>query len=601
MNDESPLPVPVGSALSARAVPLAAVILFSLLVLPGIRWGLPSELRNTLTFGPDRSNWCAPDVPPEEADEPWRYYPNSLEGGPARTGVAPRSAYNPIRSHHPDEYVFFKSLSGMRPSQLKLSPGFFGWPALQIYVVGAALKAAAFLGAVELVPEADFYFRDPDAMARLYVVGRLVTWAFGVGCIILIWLAARNLFGEAGGAAAAMLTAVTPLLAVNSRYLTADVPMLFWICATLLASTYILQGGGLRAYLAAGVCLGLAAGTRYQGGASAFVILAAHLSREPTPAASEKEPAEGGAFGNIARRLAARNLWLAAGISVLIFLATNPYILLEWSRFRLEFLGELRGSRNPASLAALTVLFVESGWGILYSVAAAGAVLLAFARSDRRARFVLLAFGLPTVVLWLGKPAMVRYLFPLAPLPPLICAWAFAEVHRRGVELGRCGSRLAAPLLLCAVLAYTLFQSVGQTALYFRPESDTRTRAGVWIAGHVPAGSSVGVLSEPWQFELPALDKQRYRVMIVSPSLQVLAESAPEYVVASDLQFPPVAVRGPLNAEEAAFRDEVMHGGESYSVAARFESWPPGRKALLRRGPHDMRYANPVIVVVKRK
>jgi len=595
MKGDTSLPRPASSALSAPGVPLAAAILFSLLVLPGIRWGLPSELRNTLTLGPDRSTWRAPDVPPEELAEPWIYHPNYLEGGRERTGTAPRSAYNPIRSYHPDEYVFFKSLSGMRPSELKLSPGFFGWPAFHIYLVGAALKAASFLGFVELVPEADFYFANPDALARMYIVGRLVTWAFGAGCIVLIWLAGRKLFGEGGGAAAAVLMAVTPVFTINARYLTADVPMLFWLCAVLLASTYILQGAGRRTYIAAGACLGLAAATRYQGGAGAFVILAAHLLR------TQDDASNGGSRKGFLRRMASLNLWLAAGISVAVFLATNPYIIIEWGEFQREFSEEIRSSRNPASLIVLTAMFAESGWGILYVLATAGAVLLALARPNRRASFVLVALGIPAVVLWLGKPAMVRYLLPVAPLPALMCGSAFAEVHRRGVELGRRASRLAAPLLLCAVLGYTLFQSVGHAALYFRPESDTRTRAGVWIAENVPAGSSIGVLSEPWQFDLPPLDKERYRVMIVSPSLAELAERRPEYFVSSDLQFPPVAVRGPLNAEEAAFRDEVMRGGRLYTVAARFESWPPGRRALLRAGPHDMRYANPVMTVVKRK
>ena len=214
-----------------------------------------------------------------EKESPWEYYPNNLSGGRASGPATPRSAFNPLRSYHPDEYVFLKSLSAMRPSQLKLFPGFFGWPALQFYVSGVALKVSSWFGAVTLVRDMDFYFQHPEQTARLYEVGRIVTLLFAAGCILVVWRAAGRLFGPAGGVAAALLLAVTPLFTINARYWTADVPMLFWISLALLFSTHILAGGGRRWYVLAGIALGLAAATRYQGAAAAFLIAAAHWMR----------------------------------------------------------------------------------------------------------------------------------------------------------------------------------------------------------------------------------------------------------------------------------------------------------------------------------
>jgi len=581
----------------AWACLVPAVGLVLVLVVPGLKWGLPSEERNRLALGENRDLWHAPEQGPDEAADPWSFYPNYLRGGRERTGRLPRSAFNPIRSYHPDEYVILKSLSGMRPARLELFHGFFGWPAFHFYVVGATLKGAAFFGAAQLVPETDYYFRNPVQMARLYRIGRVVTLLFAIGCVVALWRCAGNLFGWEGGAAAALLLAVTPLFAINAHYLTADVAMLFWICLTLFASTRILRGGGRRWYVWAGVFLGLAAGTRYQGGLAAFLIAFAHLLREPKEDAEVRNIRVG--WKTTLRDLGSKKLWLAAGVSVLIFLAVNPYVVLKPGQFCSEFLGELRGSRNPSSGLVSAALFVESGLGILLAVATLGALWMALARRDRGAVFVVLGFGVPAVLLWAGRPVMVRYMMPVLPLPVLLVAWAFAVVQRRGVTLGKLHKRLAAPILFSVVFLFTAHQSLAYCALFAAPGSDTRTRAGEWITRNVPPGATVGVASEPWQFELPPLDKTRLNVMIVAQDMAQLSQRAPAYFVSSDLQFPPVAVRGPLTPGEKAFKREVFEGRGRYRVVARFEAWPPGRRKLLSRGPHDMRYVNPVIVVAK--
>ena len=205
---------------------LAAIVF---LVVPGLRWGLPSETRNRLELGADRESWQAPELREDEASDPWSAYPNALPNAPERTGSQPRSAFNPIRSYHPDEYAIFKGLRGMEPSRLRFFHGFFGWPAFHFYVVGGALQASAKVGIVKLAPDLNFYFANPDEMGRMYVVGRVVTLLMALGCIVVVWRAATRLFGRGGGAAAAVLLAVTPLFAINAHYMTADVPMLFWI------------------------------------------------------------------------------------------------------------------------------------------------------------------------------------------------------------------------------------------------------------------------------------------------------------------------------------------------------------------------------------
>ncbi len=591
-------PEPAGGRLGLLVSMVAALLITLFLALPGLQWGLPSRTRNRLSLGRDPSKWHAPEGISQELDDPWEAYPNYVPGGRPRTGSQPPSAFNVIRSYHPDEYAILKSLSGMRPRKLKLFHGFYGWPAFHFYVVGAALQVSSLFGWVHLVRDLDFYFRNPEEMARLYMVGRIVTLLFGAGCIVVLTRAAARLFGWEAGAAAGMLLAVTPLFAINAHYMTTDVPMLFWMTLTFLASVHIFRGGGRRWYVLGGVFLGIAAATRYQGGLAAFLLLSAHLfaPREDSSRQQDAQQKWDGLFS----RFGENNLWLAALVSVLVFFAFNPYILASPDKFWAEFSGELQSARSPISPMVMTGLILESALGVMFAAAVVGALAMALVRKERAVNFVLFGFGVPLLILCLARPAMVRYLMPVAPLPVLLVAWAFLRIHRKGVERRKRRTMLTAPVLLGVVLLATGIQSFGFCRLFSDPEADTRTRAGEWIANNIPKGATIGVVSEPWQFELPALNPDRFRLVVVDQDPQALAEVRPEFFVSSDLQFPPIAIRGPLSASEEGFWNEVHEGAGQYLVARRFEAWPAGRRLFLEHGPHDMRYPNPVIVISRR-
>ena len=227
----------------------------------------------------------------------------------------------------------------------------------------------------------------------------------------------------------------------------------------------------------------------------------------------------------------------------------------------------------------------------------------AWYRPDHLALAALAAASLGAAVLAARRAPTYRLALlwaPVALLPALLSAWAFATFLQRGFELGKRRTKCAAPLLLGVLFLATALQSWNYCALFVRPEADTRTQAGEWIAENIPDGATIGVVSEPWQFELPPLNGGRFKIVIVAQDPEALAKAAPDYFVTSDLQFPPVAVRGPLTTDERQFRAEVFEGGSAYKVRKHFEAWPYSQALALRHGPHDMRYANPVIVVAQR-
>jgi hypothetical protein len=91
-------------------------------------------------------------------------------------------------------------------------------------------------------------------------------------------------------------------------------------------------------------------------------------------------------------------------------------------------------------------------------------------------------------------------------------------------------------------------------------------------------------------------------MIILRPSVEGarLMPEEPEFIVTSDLQFPPVGLGDPLSGPERAFWLIMREGDSRYSVAQKFEAWPAGQREVLACGPHDLRYANPTIFVVRR-
>ena len=587
--------VGLGVALAAVVAPWAV----------GLRWGLPSAERNALYFRDGIQGEDIPEVP--RGPDTWRLYPNSLPGV-ERRGAAPRSAFNPLRSYHPDEYVLLKGLRHMQPERLDFFPGFFAWPPLHFCHVGAALAASWGVGYVDLAPEkhtAAFAYAHPDALGRTYVVGRCVTLLFALVAVGAMYAIGNRLYAPPAGLICALFLAVTPAFSYHAGFMTADVPMLAWALLATLCAVLAMQDGRLRWYLLAGACVGLAAATRYKGVLCALTVIAAHALGH----------AEG--HRKLCDRLFDRRLWLSGLTALVVFVLLNPYLvgvllvssfdepvrecILEGQLLN-EFRGELRGSVWPtATRLGAVKATLGSGLGPPMALIALVGIAFMLVRNVVVARyredlFILTAFLPVALLLFAGRPAMVRYWFPALPLATLAAGLIGTElVIARPAQKNRL-------LLACGVLtimlvaALTWIQAMSYALL--RAQPDVRTRAGQWLATCVQDGERIGVLEDPWQFRMPPLEMQAWPVVVTGMDADRLRESRPEWFVFSDYHLPPLAIRGPLNAEERAFWRELRRGG-LYVRAATFKRRPTfcGLRIAPSIAPHDMRYLNPRIYV----
>ena len=236
----------------------------------GISWGLPSRRVDAYLFGrhpvwtgrdivqlagpDDNSPGRAADVsarPIERGDQPIELNTNDQE----RARIVRRYR---LMSYQPDEFVTFKSLSGMKPSRGDLDPKMYKYGGLWIYPVGALLKLAGAAGLVHIDPDQAYYLDRPEAFGRFYVVARIYSALWGLVGIVAVFALVRRITGDIPAAAVAGVCFTLMPVVVNAAHeakphLAGAVLMLL---AVIVAARFVEGKGHGSAILAAILCGG---------------------------------------------------------------------------------------------------------------------------------------------------------------------------------------------------------------------------------------------------------------------------------------------------------------------------------------------------------
>jgi hypothetical protein len=340
------------------------------------------------------------------------------------------------------------------------------YPSLLIYV--DAIVIATWEGVGELTGRyegrEDFVAREWPGLH--YRLGRIVSACFGVLSVPATFFLARAVSAStAGGLFAALAVATNYLHVRDSHFATVDVAMTFFATLCLIFAIEASADDRMKTWVAAGLCAGLAASTKYNGALVFLSLVAAALARARA--------------GDLARRLAA-----AAAAAVVAYALTSPYTLLRW-RSTLRSLGTTREllygpAGEPALLTHLrTTLPIGFGWPVCL------AALLGLATCLRRRHvpgLVVLAFAVPLFAS-ASSVTMVfpRYLVPL--VPPLA---VFAAEGALAVARGSRGLALALALLAAAPGAWGSAQFDRLAA-----RADTRLLAAAWAETHLPRNAHV--------------------------------------------------------------------------------------------------------------
>jgi 4-amino-4-deoxy-L-arabinose transferase-like glycosyltransferase len=529
--------------------------------------------------------------------------------------------------YHPDEPLLAIAALQIDFAALQLSPRFFSYGSLPIYLDRLAFDVAGRVGWAHSLATPGV--KPAELVGDVIRVSRWVTVLMGVLTVWALGVLGARLYGQRTGLLAALLLALTPLHAAQGHYCTVDVPAALWTTFCLLLCAGVMRAPDRATLALAGLCAGLAASTRYNAG----VVLAAPLV---TLAATWRRPewyASDRAAAAIYTPLAA----LGA------FLLTTPGILIDSGRFWHDFLFELQHSETghglvfvntpPAWIYHLT-RSLPDGLGVPLTLAVIAGVVWAAVRHTKEdgllLGFVLVFF----LVIGGAQLKFARYLMPVLPALLLLAARLLVggEGEVRGMNDrpdrahaldSRGGAGVSAAVRLIAwawiILAAGCY-SVAMVKVFARP--DPRDQAAGWVQQALRPGERVGLGGPPWFYTPPLVaDLGCANVLkricggtppawIVAPGrdqealpVETLAQARPKYVVVSEFEyFDPLRLRNELGRTDAmTLLIDTLH--RRYRLVRTFRNRPSlGPIRWFTGGPpvHDLLYPMPDIRLYQR-
>ena len=365
--------------------------------------------------------------------------------------------------------IAMRSLRALRPSDY-MKPPFHTYfnHVLVVWPIDGVMKIAQ-------VPKE----RMKISNSAKLIGSRLVTIALYLGTIALAYSFSRRSYGRFSAAIIAFAFATSAGFVANAHFLTADMPLLFWMLAAFWAVHWLVSAPTTRNYAIAGFLIGIATATKYNGLAVGIAFLVAHFF------ATKGE--------SFRRMILSRQLGIGLGMVLLGFYFGCPTAPYEPKRFWNDFIynytvtprysGQPDRANHLAALGRIPEIVGIPG-AILIAVLAILSCILVLKRrdlSDAATRgFALSSAVFLLYILKIGTfpRTETRYVLPAVPFLILMIGPALQTFERRKWILA-----LFVPVLIYNCICSYL---VGK-----RFNNDPRLEAQLWMVKNVPQGSVV--------------------------------------------------------------------------------------------------------------
>jgi Dolichyl-phosphate-mannose-protein mannosyltransferase len=452
---------------------------------------------------------------------------------------------------------------------------------LYLFVTGGIGKPA------EVYP---YGLSDPEtALTVLTLIANGVSVLMGVGIVILIYLMARDLFGQRGACFSALIIAFSPAFIYYSHTANVDTPSLFWCALGLFAFTRLVQGKLQRCnYVLLGFAVGMAMATKEQVYGVfillPFQILALHILRQQPSRLSMRE---------VMHALFNRNILSGLGSCILTFVLAS-HLIFNWDgnllrlNWRLYGIHPKWGENYPYSPLEVSGIFdrwQQNFWLLwdsmnpfLFSASVIGVVYFVF--KERWARYFLV-------------PLLSYIVFAMSMFPFLRARFVMEAVLVLALFGGRCldgawswGSQR--PKGFVAVLTllwvYSFFYGFNVNYLMMR---DARYKAEAWIQANVPAGVRVETYSPPTYLPRLSHNINSYQVPFTDETFLTLPERSPDYLLLTSAHY----VQFKEHTVEKQLLARLLRGDLGYQPIGNFQTKP-----LL--GPNLIPGLSPEIIIL---
>jgi hypothetical protein len=355
------------------------------------------------------------------------------------------------------------------------NPKAFNYPSLFYYLqVPGQIAVEAISGTLQrftLQSMGNGYTPQPVA----FLVARATTACIGVGVVIGTMLLAREISSSRWTILlVGALAAFNPLLIVHSRMITPDVTAAFFVVFALIAAVRIVKVASMTNYIFGGVMTGLAASSKYNAGLVGISMAASHF---------------------LNYRLSTSCLYrliLSGIVSIVIFLLTSPFVILDFHHASAAILSEIHHYQTghagyEGHALTVNLVWIWEMFGL--------PVLLIFLSAFHPARIRIIPISIFALAYFtLLAVQVVRFDRNLMPLIPALIVQIGVgfELVRLLLERWMVQSRLRTVLMIaltCAVFSPGLAEAISETTSNY--SVDPRRDARAWVIEHAAPGSSI--------------------------------------------------------------------------------------------------------------
>lgn len=307
-----------------------------------------------------------------------------------------------------------------------LDPQWFGHPGSTVIYPVAALSAIWYELANHLPPFAHSMGGIGTEFAAnptpFYIIGRLISVAYAVGCVVATWLIGRRIVGDLGGILAALILLTTPLFVTYGQLVRTDLAGLFFSLVVLWLTLRAMEAGRIRDWAFAAASIGLAISTRW----FYAVLIVPYVVAAVLWWWREGSPAGGSDDGP-------KRSWLrpvvALALTPVAFALTSPYVLLRPRKVIADLRAENRAFHPGAdglspigNMQWYVFDVIPNALTLLVLVLGAVGIFAAF-RVERRRPLVLIAYAASYLVGVSASPLhWNRYAIPLVPIVAIFAA-----------------------------------------------------------------------------------------------------------------------------------------------------------------------------------
>lgn len=404
-----------------------------------------------------------------------------------------------------------------------MNPHFFDWGSLVIYVNFLIQVIASWLSGGASIAVTPVIFRGMGiaftTMPNLVLASLLVSVAFGVATVGLVMAAGKKTSGRISmGLLAGLLMALVFTGVTLSKVITADVYATFFVTMVLLSSLAILKSSRTRAYIWAGIGLGLAIASKYNSALVVLTILAAHFLR------------------NGLKGFKDYRLYLCAGVALLAFFLGMPYTILSLEEFYAGFVstGQHYASGHAGMEGNTLIFYLRYMWetgGILYILA-----FLEILRGIITRNKVLITIAVFPVVYFIFISSFFvrndRTFLPVTPFAFMLAASFITFLWQKVSESATRRRQVIGQVVVIALLLVSLILPSLYTARTSNmwATATSRETARVWVEDNLPQGSKIA-----YESYAPYIDPEHYAVtslaMMIDQPARWYRENGIEYLV----------------------------------------------------------------------